>query len=320
MHHVTSDTNWAVREFAEAELGDERRTKRLVELANVLGQHPTAALPEACGDGGMLKAAYRFFDNDAIEAQDMLQSHIESTYRRLDQVSLVLAVQDTTEVNWTGHPATQGLGPLGHTACQGLLVHTTLALKPERVPLGLLAQQVWARDPNEVGKRARRKQLPISQKESQKWLHSLDAVFTARDCCPTTRLVRRGPQAARDATLALRFCPLTLCPPRHRQREGLPAVALWAVQVQEVDPPTDVTPIEWLLLTTVAVETVDDAIERVQWYSCRWGIEVWHRILKSGCRIEERQLASGERLQRCLTLYSVIAWRIFYGSLVFSGA
>src|SRR6266566_6366021 len=95
--HVTTDTNWAVREFADAELGDERRTKRLVELASVLGQHPTAALPEACGDGGMLKAAYRFFANDAIDAQDMLQSHVESTYRRLEHVSLVLAVQDTTD-------------------------------------------------------------------------------------------------------------------------------------------------------------------------------------------------------------------------------
>src|SRR5215467_1687534 len=111
MSHVTTDTNWAVGEFADAELGDERRTKRLVELANVLGQHPTAALPEACGDGGMLKAAYRFFDNDAIEAQDMLQSHVESTYRRLAPVSLVLAVQDTTEVNWTGHPAPRVWGP-----------------------------------------------------------------------------------------------------------------------------------------------------------------------------------------------------------------
>jgi hypothetical protein len=119
MSHVATDTNWAVRAFADAALGDERRTKRLVELANVLGQHPTAALPEACGAGGMLKAAYRFFDNDAIDAQDLLQSHIESTYRRLDQVSVVLAVQDTTEVNWTGHPATQGLGPLGHPGLSG---------------------------------------------------------------------------------------------------------------------------------------------------------------------------------------------------------
>ena len=64
------------------------------------------------------------------------------------------------------------------------------------MPLGLLAQQVWARDPADVGKRARRKQLPISQKESQKWLHSLDAVYTAHDCCPTTRLVSVGDREA----------------------------------------------------------------------------------------------------------------------------
>ena len=127
---------------------------------------------------------------------------------------------------------------------------------------------------------------------------------------------RRGPQPGREALLRLRFCPLTLCPPRHRQREGLPAVALWAVQVMEVEPPTAVEPIEWLLLTTVPVHTVDDAIERVTWYACRWGIEVWHRILKSGCRIEARQLATSERLQRCLTLYSVIAWRVFYATML----
>jgi len=283
-------------------------------------------------------------------------------------------VQDTTEANGTNLRVTEGLGPLGNSACHGLLVHTTLAITPERVPLGLLAQQVWARDPDDMGKRARRKQLPISQKESQKWLHSLDAVDTARDCCPTTRLVsvgdreadvydvlaaprppgvdlliraswnrcvnapqryvwdtvvsqpvaaqillhvpRRGPQPAREATLALRYCPLTLCPPQHRKAEGVPALTLWAVQVCEVEPPAEVEPIEWLLFTTVAVETVDDAIERVQWYSCRWGIEVWHRILKSGCRLEARQFQKAERLRRALALYSVLAWRIFYATML----
>ena len=370
MSSRTEDINWAVTEFADAELGDARRTTRLVELAGVLAQHPTAALPEACGDGAGLKAAYRFFANDAIEPQDVLLSHIEATYGRLSKVPVVLAVQDTTEVDWTAHPATTGLGPLGHTACQGLLVHSTLAFTPARVPLGLVAQQVWARDPTAIGKRARRKQLPISQKESQKWLTSLDAVYSARAECPQTRLVsvgdreadvydllaaerpegvelliraswdrcvsaperyvwatveaqpvvaqlllqvpRRGAQPAREATLALRFCPLTRCPPRHRKAEGLPEAVLWAVQVREVAPPAEGQPLEWLLLTTVAVHTVDDARERVAWYACRWGIEVWHRILKSGGRIEARQLATDERLERCLTLYSVIAWRGFY--------
>src|SRR4029434_9982394 len=95
MRSSADDIHWAVIEFADAELGDARRTQRLVELAGVLAQHPTAALPEACGDDAMRKAAYRFFDNEAIEPPDVLQSHIEATYHRLAQVPLVLAVQDT---------------------------------------------------------------------------------------------------------------------------------------------------------------------------------------------------------------------------------
>jgi hypothetical protein len=74
---------------------------------------------------------------------------------------------------------------------------------------------------------------------------------------------RRGAQPAREATLSVWFCPLTLLPPRHRQAEGLPAVVLWAVQVRAVEPPAEGQPIEWLLLTTVAVDSVEDARERV---------------------------------------------------------
>jgi len=85
---------------------------------------------------------------------------------------------------------------------------------------------------------------------------------------------------------------LDALPARHRKSAGLPSVALWAVQVREIDPQWT-SAIEWLLLTTVEVRTAADAIERVTWYVCRWGIEVWHRILKSGCRIEARQLATG---------------------------
>src|SRR5215470_2174187 len=344
MSSQADDTNWAVSACAEAARGDVRRTQRLVELAGVLAQPPTAALPEACGDDARRKAAYRFFANDAIEPQDVLDSHIEATYCRLHHVPVVWAGQDTTEVDGTRHPATRGLGPLGPRACQGLLVHSTLAFTPERLPLGRLAPQVWARDPADVGKRTRRKQLPISQKESQTWLTSLAAVCQAQAECPQPRFVsmgdreaevyalraavrpeggewvmraawdrgvqapehdvwatveaqavvehrrlqvpRRGPQPGRDAPLALRFCPLTLRPPQHRQAERLPAVALWAGQVREVEPPAGGEPSAWLLVTTGAVQTVDDASERVTWYACRWGSEVWHRLLQSGCRIE----------------------------------
>ena len=137
MSDLLDATSWAVTEFADAELGDLRRTQRLVQLAHALAQRPGAALPEACGSGAMLKAAYRFFTNDDIAPDDIMQSHIEATYSRLNAVPIVLAVQETTEANWTNLRVTEGLGPLGHPACHGLLVHTTLAITPERVPLGL---------------------------------------------------------------------------------------------------------------------------------------------------------------------------------------
>ena len=139
MPPIPDDASWAVREFAETDLGDARRTQRLVALATLLAQRPGASLPKACGSRARLKAGYRFFDNAAIEAQALLASHVAATTTRLAAVPRVLAVQDTTELDWTAHPATTGLGPLAHPAHQGLPVHTTLALTPERVLLGLLA-------------------------------------------------------------------------------------------------------------------------------------------------------------------------------------
>ena len=164
-----NDGSWAVSEFGRAVLGDARRTARLVDLAMTLGERPTASLPDGCGTAARLKAAYRFFANDAIDPDAILASHVQATHDRLAVVPLVLAVQDTTLVDYTHHPATTGLGPLDH-GHQGLLVHSTLAVAPDRLPLGLLAQQVWARDPAQPGRRATRKTRPIAEKESQKWL------------------------------------------------------------------------------------------------------------------------------------------------------
>ena len=67
-----------------------------------------------------------------------------------------------------------------------------------------------------------------------------------------------------------------------------------------------------MLLSTVETATVEEAIERIQWYMKRWGIEVYHRTLKSGCRIEDRQLAAADRLESCLAIDMVVAWRIYH--------
>lgn len=369
-----TEESWAIAEFAEAELGDARRTQRLIHLATVLARQPMMGLPEACGSPAELKAMYRFFDNEAIAPAEILASHVSATYERAVRVPRVLAVQDTTEVEWTAHPATRGLGPLGSPAQQGLMVHSTLAFTPERVPLGLVAQEVWARDPEKVGQRATRKQRPIAAKESYKWLRSLAAVNEARHECPGTHFVsvgdreadvydlfvaervegvdllvraawdrrvaheerylwatvlaqpvaeifpvhvpRHGAHPARTAVLTLRFGAVELCPPGHRRAERLPSVTIWTVHVVEEYPPAGVEPLEWLLLTTWGVPSSIEAQECVEWYACRFGIEVWHKVLKSGCRIEARQLESAARLHRCLTLFSVIAWRIVYATML----
>jgi hypothetical protein len=109
-------TSWAVTEFADADLGDLRRTQRLVQLAHVLAQYPGAALPEACGTSAMLKAAYRFFDTDDIAPPEIVQSHIEATYSRLHHVPLVLNVCSAvwpSIVCWRGGFLRRHAGALG---------------------------------------------------------------------------------------------------------------------------------------------------------------------------------------------------------------
>jgi Transposase DNA-binding/Transposase Tn5 dimerisation domain len=370
---MNPDTTWAEDEFGDADLGDVRRNARLVQLATVLGAQPSASLPEATDDPATLKAAYRFFDNDYVRAEAMLESHIQSTTRRMQAVPLVLALQDTTYLDWTDHPHTSGLGPLAAPSHQGLLAHTTLALTAERVPLGLLAQQVWARD-GAVRRQQDHKQRPIEDKESQKWLISLDAVIGARTECPDTHFVSvgdreadvydlflvdrpagvdlliraaqdrkadhvekylwaamataplaatvtihigaRAGQLAREATLKIRWKQVRLRPPNSREKDKLPNITVWAVWAIETSPPPGVEAVEWLLLTTVPISSTDEALERLAWYAARWGIEVWHKVLKSGCRIEDKQLESADRLKRCLALYSVIAWRILYATML----
>lgn len=120
----------------------------------------------------------------------------------------------------------------------------------------------------------------------------------------------RPGHSGRTATLAVHFDKVTLRPPANLGKQE--AVTLWAILALEKDPPSGIEPLEWLLFTTVAVENFEAACERIAWYTKRWGIEIFHRTLKSGCKIEERQLGTGDRLSACLALDMVVAWRVYY--------
>jgi len=123
-------------------------------------------------------------------------------------------------------------------------------------------------------------------------------------------LPRQKNRPARQAKLAIRFASVTLCPPQGKRQ--LPSLEIRMVLAQEEDAPAGAEPIEWKLLTTLAVDSFEQACEKVAWYTQRWGIEVFHRTLKSGCRIEDRQLGHADRLEACLAIDMVVAWRIYH--------
>jgi Domain of unknown function (DUF4338)/Transposase DNA-binding/Transposase Tn5 dimerisation domain len=367
--------DWIEAELGGANMGDARLTARLLEMTGMFYAKPTANIPQACGSAFAAKAAYRFVDNEKVHWQAILEPHYAATEARVREQPLVLVAQDTTSLNYSTHPHTQGLGPIGtqsEKVC-GLMVHDTLAFNVQGIPLGLLDLQCWARDG--IGSRDARHSKPIEEKESFKWIESYQAVSAVQKRARKTQMVvmadreadihevfaaqantPHGAQlliraersrnrqvvgeehthaslwptleqqgllgtreilippsekrAARQATLEVRSAPVTLKPPRRSAH--LAPVAVWAVLAQEVNPPPQIEGLEWMLLTSVAVKHKQDAFERLNWYARRWGIEVYHRILKSGCRVEARQLEQAHRLLNCLAIDLIVAWRIYH--------
>jgi len=365
--------DWAEKEFGRARLGDERLRQRLLILAHDFYARPQANLPQACQSRAKTKAAYRFLDHADTSMDALLEPHYEATRQRIAAEALVFAVQDTTSLNYSTHRETDDLGPISSKkgGSVGLWLHSTLAFNLEGTPLGLLDVQCWARDEAQFGKRHRRKDLPIEEKESVKWLKSFRQVAEVQRRTPSTRLVsvgdreadiyelfhaaraeenapwllvraerdrlqtegqehlwpwvaqqplaglqeirvpRRGKQPARVARMQVRFAQVTLRPP-HGKRE-LGELTLWAVLAQEVKAPRGIKkPLRWMLLTTCPVDSFESACEKLRWYTLRWGIEVYHRTLKSGCKIEQRQLGTAGRIEACLAIDLVVAWRIFH--------
>jgi hypothetical protein len=366
---VRKNRMWSTLELRHVDLGDQRLNRRLVTLVDDLVNRPEASVPQACGDWAATKAAYRFWNNPRVHPQALRAAHRDSTCERLPADGPILAIQDTTSLDFTAHPATTGLGYLGHPQHCGLWLHSTLAVSATGVPLGLIDQKTWTRDPQTLGKRAQRRFKETADKESQRWLDALAAteaalpeertILTVADreadfydlfAAPRRpgshllirakprrrvrhverllgRAVRATPAAgtitmdlprgddrpARRVTLTIRFAALDVAPPStHPRRKELPHLAITAILVEEEHPPAGQEPLRWWLVTTLPITTLADAEQAVRWYTWRWLIERYHFVLKSGCRIEQLQLETAERLDRAVATYAVVAWRLLW--------
>jgi len=154
-----------------AVLGDARRARRLARLVTLLTARAEATLAQALGSWGELKAAYRCFATRQVTPQAIVASGWPALVSRCAGLDTVLVVQDTTPLDFSHHPGTYGLGPVGTRAQRtvGLLVHTALAVHPDGGVLGLAAQRVWRRDPAQRGQTPPRRTRPSAQKESVRW-------------------------------------------------------------------------------------------------------------------------------------------------------
>jgi len=395
------EASWAAEEFAAVNLGDKRLDARLVTLCDRFSDSPESPINQACADWAETKAAYRFFRNENVEADDILTAHRHKTGQRAMAHETVLAIQDTSYFVYTSHLTTEGLGKMSMKKgahiekiySEGLVMHACLAITTEGLPLGLLDQNIFARklrpehERHRNGGRYIQDVLPVEEKETYRWLQSLKAT---EDALPDTRVVticdreadlydffklshqidaavlvrassnrtvnRRSRYAEKDvlklwdymlqqtvagsytiqlpkraktkhcqarearaATVSVSFAPLCLNPPRNNAKhktESLPDIDMHAIYVLESDPPAGEEPVEWMLLTSLPVRSFDEACEKVRWYTLRWRIEMYFKVLKSGFRVEACRLGHAQRLARYLMVMSIVAWRLFMITLL----
>lgn len=169
---VLSAAEWAGQTFGQVDLGDKRRSKRALEMGAKMAAHPEESLPAQMQERSALMAAYALLNNDAVTMEALLTPHCRQTLAAAGRTALVLLPEDTTELDYTAHPSTTGLGPIGNGKGRGLLLHTTLAVVPEgRTVLGIAHAQVVLREPA-----TQRQHYRSGSAEGQLWENSATAI------------------------------------------------------------------------------------------------------------------------------------------------
>ena len=148
---------WAAQELQYADLGDTRRKKRLISIVENLASQPSTSVPQASGNLAAASATYDFWNSPYFHPSDIIAAQAKSTVERIKEHPIVLAVQDTTSLDFTTQKAKKGMGYLDYKKSFGLKVHTTLGVSPQGIPLGLINQYVWAREEKNLGIAKQRK-------------------------------------------------------------------------------------------------------------------------------------------------------------------
>lgn len=390
---IDNDT-WAEQEFGGAPLGDVRLSRRLVNIAQSKAEKPGRAFTGVAeGDWPAVKAYYRLIDHpdeEAISVPHILQPHRERTIQRMKGQRAVLCIQDGSDLDYSSLEECEGLGVIGtnqtEAQSRGLHLHSTFAVAPNGLPLGILHTQFTAPQLKAPADERPSWAIPIEEKETFCWIESLRDTMNVAAQMPQVRIVnvcdreadffelfeeqshnpcvdllvrakhnrgiteepfklfeavRQAPlqtkvqvhvprQSARPklskkkarpkrpgrlAELEVRYQRIQLRPPKYYSDKD--PIDIWVIHaVESSSPPLGAEVVEWFLLTTVNLTSPEDVVQCLRWYCLRWRIEDFHRVLKSGCAVEEIAHETAERIQRAVAINMVIAWRIMLMTLM----
>ncbi len=371
---MQSATQWSQLNFGSCDLGDKRRNKRLMHVAQQFANNPSASFPDQNELWKDLKAAYRLFDCEQVTFEAIARPHWQST--RSQAQGRCLVIGDTTEFDFGKARKIKGIGETGNGSGQGFLLHNALMVRAETEEIiGVAGQtihyrkkgrtttrkehtskrmkrdresEVWGKVIDDVGPpangveyvhvfdrgadnfevycrllqngggwviRAAKLNRYVLAGETEERMQLKDYLAELKPLNQYTLSLRARPrQKARKAQLEVRVGQIRIPRPQHVSpwvRDlNQPPIAMNVIEVVEVNAPADVTPIRWVLFTSLPVKTFDDAWEVIQYYESRWLVEEYHKALKTGCRTESRQLQAAGRLEALVGLTSVVAVRL----------
>jgi len=370
--------SWVETEFETIDLSDHRLNCRSIGIVEALGLAPGRTLPQTFQSKSEMKATYNFFSNDSVSDKKLLNPHFEKTLERITEYPTVLLPSDTTEINYTLKKAMKNKERLSHKNT-GIWLHSTLAITPDRLNLGVVEANFWSRNPKVINDNGQiRDSLPIEEKESFRWLKSYRRSCDIAKEAPETHIInmtdREGDiieiyaeyheqkksgayadfiirsqhdrkidtkdpedkkqkkklrkklkespslgeveftipptekREARQVKQELKAVKVTLSPKRSHKSK----VKVNAIMAIETNPPEGEKPLVWIFITSLPVDTFDDVTKIIKYYLCRWEIELFFKVLKSGCKVEERQLQEQSRMKALIALFLVISWRIMF--------
>lgn len=377
--------SWIDGELRGCRFADKRLGKRLLTMVTRLADKIGSTIPTACQDWANTKAAYRFFSNPRLDEGDILEGHLQATKSRFDATrGHVLVLHDTTEMTFkSSKPEEIGYtrkcpnrkGLLDQTikrAVCGVLMHSSLVLSLEGLPLGFAAKKFWNRDKFKNAKALYRRKnatrIPIEKKESYRWVEGVrnanrllgkperlvhvgdreadiyelfhaaavdnsnflvrikvnrrteDETTTIDDAIAEAPVKGRFEVTYRGANgnevkarLQVKYENITIKPPFGAKANKYPDMVVTIIHATEISKPgKGREPIDWKLVTNLPVRSLSAATEKLRWYALRWKIEVFFKILKSGCRVEDSKLRTAESLCKLISVYVILAWRVFW--------